>query len=71
MWMETMALPKDQMKLSRVDVDEFGLYDLRVFTISIPLYDGTDTAIGVFGAQFKEDIFSLLIDPLINKEGSD
>ena len=66
-----MALPKDEMKLSRVDVDEFGLYDQRVLTISIPLYDGTDTAIGVFGAQFKEDIFSMLIDPLINKEGSD
>lgn len=48
--METMAMPKDQMKLSRVDVDEFGLYDQRVLTISIPLYDGTNTAIGVFGA---------------------
>jgi hypothetical protein len=35
------------------------------------LYDETDTAVGVFGAQFKEDIFALLIDPLINKEGSD
>jgi hypothetical protein len=71
MWMDTIALPKDTTKLSRVDVDEFGLYDIRVFTISIPLYDASGSAIGVFGAQFKEDIFAILIDPLINKEGSD